>query len=101
MRCPECEIKSEVLETRINSSGMRRRYACMNGHRFSTQEMPINQQPTMNLRSQTPQLELPQLPRTAGPPSMSIWDRPMLVPVQIGSSRAGADDNLKIKSKGF
>lgn len=100
MRCPECEIKSEVLETRSNSSGMRRRYVCMNGHRFSTQEAPINP----STPQQPAQMRTPYLPaqmRTAGPPSMSIWDRPMLVPVHIGSSRAGADDNLKIKSKGL
>ena len=38
MQCPECKAWTEVLETRKNALGKRRRYVCANQHRFTTLE---------------------------------------------------------------
>jgi transcriptional regulator NrdR family protein len=40
MRCPNCNSKSKILETRINDDNTkRRRYECFTGHRFSSKEI--------------------------------------------------------------
>lgn len=44
MTCPECNKYTEVLETRENPKGVRRRYMCANLHRFTTQEALVPQQ---------------------------------------------------------
>jgi len=41
MKCPRCAVWTRTLETRTNPQGMRRRYECANGHRFTTQETPV------------------------------------------------------------
>lgn len=43
MKCPECGKPAEVLETRRSKKhgGMRRRYECFNGHRFTTMETVV------------------------------------------------------------
>jgi len=41
MICPTCDTYTEVLETRVNPKGVRRRYMCANQHRFTTQETLI------------------------------------------------------------
>ena len=39
MKCPECNVWTEVLDTRMRKDGSRRRrYQCANLHRFSTVE---------------------------------------------------------------
>lgn len=39
MRCPQCQVWTEVKETRVRPDGSRRRrYECANFHRFSTVE---------------------------------------------------------------
>ena len=43
MTCPECGKYTEVLETRENPKGVRRRYMCANLHRFTTQEALVPQ----------------------------------------------------------
>ena len=53
MTCPECGKYTEVLETRANPDGMRRRYKCANLHRFTTQEALVPQGKTQaQLRQQ-------------------------------------------------
>ena len=53
MTCPECGKYTEVLETRANPDGMRRRYECANLHRFTTQESLVPQGKTQaQLRQQ-------------------------------------------------
>ena len=53
MTCPECGKYTEVLETRSNQDGMRRRYECANLHRFTTQEALVPQGKTQaQLRQQ-------------------------------------------------
>ena len=38
-KCPECNVWTEVLDTRLKSDGSRRRrYQCANLHRFWTEE---------------------------------------------------------------
>ena len=44
MNCPKCGVYTEVLETRVNPNGVRRRYECANLHRFTTQEALVPQQ---------------------------------------------------------
>ena len=41
MNCPTCDTYTEVLETRTNPDGKRRRYECANMHRFTTQEVLV------------------------------------------------------------
>lgn len=41
MRCPQCGKPSEVLETRIRSEYVYRRYECFNNHRFTTREVVV------------------------------------------------------------
>ena len=43
MICPTCDTYTEVLETRVNPKGVRRRYMCANMHRFTTQEALVPQ----------------------------------------------------------
>lgn len=39
MKCPECGRKTKVVETREHGvNAQRRRYACLCGHRWSTEE---------------------------------------------------------------
>ena len=53
MNCPKCGKYTEVLETRANPDGMRRRYECANLHRFTTQEALVPQSKTQaQLRQQ-------------------------------------------------
>ena len=53
MTCPECGKYTEVLETRVNPAGVRRRYKCANLHRFTTQEALVPQGKTQaQLRQQ-------------------------------------------------
>ena len=53
MNCPECGKYTEVLETRDNPKGVRRRYECANLHRFTTQESLVPQSKTQaQLRQQ-------------------------------------------------
>ena len=41
-RCPECNVWTEVLDTRLKSDGSRRRrYQCGNLHRFNTEERVV------------------------------------------------------------
>ncbi len=42
MNCPQCGTYTEVLETRANAQGKRRRYQCANMHRFTTLEKRIS-----------------------------------------------------------
>lgn len=43
MKCPECGKKSEVIDTRLASYGVRRRHKCKAcGHKFTTVEIPIS-----------------------------------------------------------
>ena len=38
-RCPECNVWTEVIDTRVRSDGSRRRrYQCANLHKFWTEE---------------------------------------------------------------
>jgi len=38
-RCPECNVWTEVMDTRLRSDGSRRRrYQCANLHKFWTEE---------------------------------------------------------------
>lgn len=39
MKCPECESKAQVLETRDQDEYTRRRYECACGFRFTTREV--------------------------------------------------------------
>lgn len=39
VRCPECESKAQVLETREMDTYTRRRYGCACGFRFTTREV--------------------------------------------------------------
>ena len=43
MKCPRCQVWTDVLEVRKNAAGKYRRYECANGHRFSTQETPVDE----------------------------------------------------------
>ena len=53
MNCPECGKYTEVLETRDNPKGVRRRYECANLHRFTTQEALVPKSKTQaQLRQQ-------------------------------------------------
>ena len=53
MNCPKCGKYTEVLETRDNTKGVRRRYECANLHRFTTQETLVPQSKTQaQLRQQ-------------------------------------------------
>ena len=53
MNCPKCGKHTEVLETRENPKGVRRRYECANLHRFTTQETLVPQSKTQaQLRQQ-------------------------------------------------
>jgi transcriptional regulator NrdR family protein len=53
MICPTCDTYTEVLETRVNPKGVRRRYMCANLHRFTTQEALVPQVKTQaQLRQQ-------------------------------------------------
>ena len=41
-RCPECNVWTEVLDTRVKSDGSRRRrYQCGNLHKFWTEERVV------------------------------------------------------------
>jgi hypothetical protein len=42
-----------------------------------------------------------KLPNAALPPSISIWEHPVYKPDNSGYVRPGADDHLKIKSRGM
>jgi hypothetical protein len=98
MLCPECRVRSTVIETRRNAAGVRRRYECSNEHRFSTYETLMNPPP----KPPKPQPKPVLSPLVVAPsPSLSIWDLPPLVLSPAGAARAGADDHLKIKSRGF
>ena len=98
--CPECGSRAQVIETRRNSHGVRRRHECGNEHRFSTQEKLMNPPPApIPEPKPEPAKALP--PLVAAPsPSLSIWDLPPLVLNPVGAVRDGADDHLKIKSRG-
>lgn len=95
--CPECGSRAQVIDTRRTSKGVRRRHECRNEHRFSTHEKLMDPPPK-------PPPKLPPQPEpaliAAPSPSLSIWDLPPLVLTPVGASRAGADDHLKIKSRG-
>jgi hypothetical protein len=39
MNCPQCRLRSKVIETRPSAFGLRRRRECLKGHRFTTFEM--------------------------------------------------------------
>lgn len=42
-RCLKCEGDSKVIDSRTNKAGVRRRRECLNcGHRWSTQEVPVD-----------------------------------------------------------
>jgi len=42
MKCPHCKAWTFVLETRTRQDAVtRRRYECANGHRFTTEERPV------------------------------------------------------------
>lgn len=42
--CPECgSNQSRVTDSRANETGIRRRRQCINGHRFSTQEILLTE----------------------------------------------------------
>jgi transcriptional regulator NrdR family protein len=43
MRCPECRRKSVVDSTRVAKDGRRRYRRCVNGHRFRTIEVYIDE----------------------------------------------------------
>jgi transcriptional regulator NrdR family protein len=40
--CPECQVDSNVIDTRPSYNRLRRRRVCKNGHKFSTIEVPMN-----------------------------------------------------------
>ena len=70
MICPTCDTYTEVLETRVNPDGMRRRYECANMHRFTTQEALVPQKKyRRNSASNT---------RRKRMPNFSAWDRQLL-----------------------
>lgn len=46
-------------------------------------------------------LLMPKDPNVVPPNTMSVWERPAYVPPKAALFRPGADDHLKIKSKGF
>lgn len=40
MKCPRCDREGQVLDSRVRPDGVRRRrYVCVNQHRFSTLEL--------------------------------------------------------------
>lgn len=43
MKCPKCGGTSQVLDSRANESGIRRRRRCEAGHRFTTQEVTLSE----------------------------------------------------------
>ena len=53
MNCPKCGKYTEVLETRINPYGKRRRYECANMHRFTTQETLVPTRDQTQLKDKT------------------------------------------------
>lgn len=40
--CPECEEPTQVIETRLKNSRIKRRRSCPKGHRFNTLEVPAD-----------------------------------------------------------
>ena len=46
-------------------------------------------------------LLMPKDPNAVPPNTMSVWERPAYVPPKAALFRPGADDHLKIKSKGL
>ena len=42
MKCPVCEEKSSILETRDTPMRFRRRRKCKNGHYFTTEETVVS-----------------------------------------------------------
>ena len=46
-------------------------------------------------------LLMPKDPNAAQPNTTSVWEQPVYVPPKAALFRPGADDFLKIKSKGF
>jgi len=43
---------------------------------------------------------MPKDPNAVPPPQMSVWDRQQYVPESMGAVRRGADDFLRVQSKG-
>lgn len=40
--CPECSGPTSVIETRLSNIRLKRRRVCLNGHRFTTLEIPVD-----------------------------------------------------------
>ena len=41
MNCPVCGKGGDVIDSRPTADGQRRRRECLNGHRFTTVELPL------------------------------------------------------------
>lgn len=41
MKCPQCGKASDVIDSRITATGVRRRRLCLNEHRFTTREVDV------------------------------------------------------------
>lgn len=41
MTCDRCGARCQTIDSRTNALGVRRRRKCACGHRFSTQELPV------------------------------------------------------------
>jgi hypothetical protein len=52
-------------------------------------------------RYRTGFVPLEKKPHTALPPSINVWEQPVYKPDNSGYVRPGADDHLKIKSRGM